>query len=317
MPAPSEKRRKSLPSTSDGVSGAVALPPPIMPYYPSSVNPNMLPGYPVYYPYPAHPVYYSMPQSTSSQALASAAYETVSSSSSNSDPKASPNKVHTAPPSHPQYYDRLPYPIHVPTPLIATPAPYPTLSPTSSSTFKPSQYPTVDRREKARKVSHSVIERRRQERLNHKIAQLKGLIPSCAWQHHLHKMTVLQCAIDYIAYLKNVVGEEHANNNNNPVASCPAPVKQPLLPREVATMTTRFSVDERKVKEDDDEVLSSAFPAGLGPLGPIDAMDASGKLNFPKTRTFRLQQQTAPEDKEVSPQKNMRVVDILCAKSTE
>ncbi|CAG8558829.1 8563_t:CDS:2 [Ambispora gerdemannii] len=48
---------------------------------------------------------------------------------------------------------------------------------------------TADERELARKVSHSAIERRRRERINDKIMQLKELIPICADQDHLHKLT--------------------------------------------------------------------------------------------------------------------------------
>ncbi|RCI02476.1 hypothetical protein CU098_010134 [Rhizopus stolonifer] len=64
---------------------------------------------------------------------------------------------------------------------------------------------TADQREQARKLSHSAIERRRREKINDKILQLKELIPSCADRDHLHKMTVLQSAIEYIDYLKNIV----------------------------------------------------------------------------------------------------------------
>ncbi|CAO3666165.1 unnamed protein product [Rhizopus stolonifer] len=64
---------------------------------------------------------------------------------------------------------------------------------------------TADEREQARKISHSAIERRRRERINDKITQLKDLIPSCADGSNLHKMTVLQGAIDYITYLRKVV----------------------------------------------------------------------------------------------------------------
>ncbi|KAI7902445.1 Myc-type, basic helix-loop-helix domain-containing protein [Cokeromyces recurvatus] len=60
-------------------------------------------------------------------------------------------------------------------------------------------------RERARKISHSAIERRRRERMNDKISRLKELIPSCVEQENIHKMTVLQSAIDYIIHLKEIV----------------------------------------------------------------------------------------------------------------
>ncbi|RIB05572.1 hypothetical protein C2G38_2118070 [Gigaspora rosea] len=64
---------------------------------------------------------------------------------------------------------------------------------------------TADQRELARKVSHSAIERRRRERINDKIMQLKELIPSCADQDHLHKLSILQSSIEYIQYLQELV----------------------------------------------------------------------------------------------------------------
>ncbi|CAG8799725.1 4030_t:CDS:1, partial [Racocetra fulgida] len=64
---------------------------------------------------------------------------------------------------------------------------------------------TADQRELARKVSHSAIERRRRERINDKIMQLKELIPSCADQDHLNKLCILQSSIEYIEYLQDLV----------------------------------------------------------------------------------------------------------------
>ncbi|CAG8761316.1 6729_t:CDS:2, partial [Dentiscutata erythropus] len=64
---------------------------------------------------------------------------------------------------------------------------------------------TADQRELARKVSHSAIERRRRERINDKIMQLKDLIPSCADQDHLNKLCILQSSIEYIEYLQDLV----------------------------------------------------------------------------------------------------------------
>ncbi|KAG2172248.1 hypothetical protein INT43_004789 [Umbelopsis isabellina] len=64
---------------------------------------------------------------------------------------------------------------------------------------------TADQREQLRKVSHSAIERRRREKINVKIQQLRQLIPSCADQDHLHKLNILQSAIEYIGYLHEVL----------------------------------------------------------------------------------------------------------------
>ncbi|KAF9965050.1 hypothetical protein BGZ70_005496 [Mortierella alpina] len=77
-------------------------------------------------------------------------------------------------------------------------------------------------REKLRKVSHSAIERRRRERINDKILQLKYLVPACVDEDHLHKLSILQSTIEYIQYLKSVIPESVANatlkkaTNDNP-----------------------------------------------------------------------------------------------------
>ncbi|ORZ13374.1 hypothetical protein BCR41DRAFT_371506 [Lobosporangium transversale] len=77
-------------------------------------------------------------------------------------------------------------------------------------------------REMMRKVSHSAIERRRRERINDKILQLKCLVPACVDEDHLHKLSILQSTIEYIQYLKSVIPESIANakfqkaTNSNP-----------------------------------------------------------------------------------------------------
>ncbi|GAA5810956.1 hypothetical protein MFLAVUS_004384 [Mucor flavus] len=65
----------------------------------------------------------------------------------------------------------------------------------------------AERRETARRSSHSAIEKRRREKMNDKIDRLKDLIPSCnahfptTVQQPIHKLSVLQAAIDYIGEL--------------------------------------------------------------------------------------------------------------------
>ncbi|KAG0275266.1 hypothetical protein BGZ97_010337 [Linnemannia gamsii] len=73
-----------------------------------------------------------------------------------------------------------------------------------------------------RKVSHSAIERRRRERINDKILQLKHLVPACVDEDHLHKLSILQSTIEYIQHLKSVLPASLANvkvgkaTNSNP-----------------------------------------------------------------------------------------------------
>ncbi|KAI9340957.1 Myc-type, basic helix-loop-helix domain-containing protein, partial [Pilaira anomala] len=106
----------------------------------------------------------------------------------------------------------------------------------------------ADEREKARKVSHSAIERRRRERINDKIMQLKQLIPSCAEQENLHKMSILQSAIDYISYLKDIVksldenGTEITTNQLLKGEHLKVKPVKSMLPKEVEPFTTQFSV---------------------------------------------------------------------------
>lgn len=77
-------------------------------------------------------------------------------------------------------------------------------------------------RDMMRKVSHSAIERRRRERINDKILQLKHLVPSCVDEDHLHKLSILQSTIEYIQHLKTFLPDEVVNSqlkkatNNNP-----------------------------------------------------------------------------------------------------
>lgn len=74
---------------------------------------------------------------------------------------------------------------------------------------------TADQREQLRKVSHSAIERRRREKINVKIQQLRQLIPSCADQDHLHKLNILQSAIEYIGYLHEVLRNMETDDGNS------------------------------------------------------------------------------------------------------
>ncbi|KAG0335252.1 hypothetical protein BG000_007664 [Podila horticola] len=67
-------------------------------------------------------------------------------------------------------------------------------------------------RDMMRKVSHSAIERRRRERINDKILQLKHLVPSCVDEDHLHKLSILQSTIEYIQHLKRFLPDEVVNN---------------------------------------------------------------------------------------------------------
>ncbi|ORZ07598.1 hypothetical protein BCR42DRAFT_425839 [Absidia repens] len=145
-------------------------------------------------------------------------------------PKLTPNH-HQAPPT----------PVTLPTSPSSSSAPYnyyhpyqvsPPIQPIHPSTFAQHYSPqtsatttTADQREQARKVSHSAIERRRRERINDKIMQLKQLIPTCADQENLHKMSVLQSAIEYITYLKQILEKDNDDDNEDPPQGQSRPIK--------------------------------------------------------------------------------------------
>ncbi|KAI9257890.1 Myc-type, basic helix-loop-helix domain-containing protein [Sporodiniella umbellata] len=182
---PNRKRKRSSVSESKmAASPNVALPPPMVPYH-------FIP-YPVYsagHPYylPVHPAPLSPRQSP-----------TLASNSQQPPrllPKTSPSPF---------------YPFQLSPQL----APHPTRRSGS----------TADEREQARKISHSAIERRRRERINDKITQLKDLIPSCAEGSNLHKMTVLQGAIDYITFLRKVVEDLGKDPDQMPIKKKPKAV---------------------------------------------------------------------------------------------
>ncbi|ORX58263.1 HLH-domain-containing protein [Hesseltinella vesiculosa] len=124
----------------------------------------------------------------------------------------------TTPTSTPTAYASI-----MPQPPLASPtsSSYPTPS-TSTSSGKSDRWRQnslssagpvhlAGERESHRRLSHSAIEKRRRERINDKIDQLKHLIPACcpsndalqsASMHQpLHKLSVLQAAIDYIHQL--------------------------------------------------------------------------------------------------------------------
>ncbi|KAF9082609.1 hypothetical protein BGX23_012279, partial [Mortierella sp. AD031] len=95
----------------------------------------------------------------------------------------------------------------------------------SSTRRRPSSNSRVvdqETRDLMRKVSHSAIERRRRERINDKILQLKHLVPACVDEDHLHKLSILQSTIEYIQHLKSVLPDSVANakigkaTNSNP-----------------------------------------------------------------------------------------------------
>ncbi|CEP10328.1 hypothetical protein [Parasitella parasitica] len=243
---------------------AVALPPPLMQYPNGQLvsvvhHPHQQPYYHMYHP--QQPIYY--PVSPQQHPFLSPTIPPTQATSSNGKKSTTPRilpknpespgmyplQPHQQSPMPPFYH---PYSLQMSPTLI--PSPYvsgrhdsisssPGLGPSAAATT--ATLTTADQREKARKVSHSAIERRRRERINDKILQLKQLIPSCVEQENLHKMSILQSAIDYISYLKDIVkkldeksgGDELLKGDHLKVKT-----QKSMLPKEVEPFTNQFSV---------------------------------------------------------------------------
>ncbi|ORY04172.1 helix-loop-helix DNA-binding protein [Basidiobolus meristosporus CBS 931.73] len=141
----------------------------------------------------------------------------------NNSNSTSPTIVPNHPGTVPGRFERiLPKYHHIPmvpqyaVPMVpAHPAfsyPYPLPTPMSGAYSRISD----ERQEKEilRKVSHSAIERRRRERINDKIFQLKTLVPSCANQVNLHKLSILESTIEYIHELQSRLSQVDESSND-------------------------------------------------------------------------------------------------------
>lgn len=302
------RRASTRPSPSQTPSSNV-LPPPIIPYptqQPLSVHPHLVPFYPVY-PHHHHPVYISVsPSSTSPPFTAT--------------PAAAAPPLSQAPRSPAG---------DVPSPNgsgLATAAYYPAPPTTTLHTSPASRPSTADERELARKVSHSAIERRRRERINDKIVQLRQLIPSCADQEHLNKMTILQSAIDYITHLKHTVEkaderQKHQrkkddaddDHDKETTSLLPPPSKikspQPMVPKEVAPFTSQFALD----KSPKTPIATTPSDNDQQPLRGLKPMDIIDARKHGLGRTVNRSTTSSPPS-ETTSNTNMSVDAMLCGK---
>lgn len=333
-PLPPKKRRKastspdaspstlsavgtpSAQSISSPVSGPnmMPLPPPLMPYPDHRTSPTMAP-HPFYYPFYHPPVY--IPIHGASPPL-----PPTSPTPPGQQRRLLPKNPHEA-----MYYH--PY---------AVPATSPTSTPQQQCT-------TADEREQARKVSHSAIERRRRERINDKIVQLRQLIPSCADQEHLHKMTVLQSAIDYISYLKEVVarldgGDDRRVQVNLKMQKMP----KSMLPKEVEPFTSQFSSRDKKSLKPMDVIKGGTMlpsssspsqqsqsdshdtaswtplpPPSIQPSSPATSssstrsrQDSFSSVNGPSSPSLPTPALTPRQNPPPHQQKHMSIENILC-----
>ncbi|KAI8390374.1 hypothetical protein BD560DRAFT_380762 [Blakeslea trispora] len=94
-----------------------------------------------------------------------------------------------------------------PSPMEYHPSSWPSSMPLPSQPLQATSKKSTHKSNSNRKSTHSAVEKRRRERMNDKIEKLKTLIPSCTAQfpttvqQPIHKLSVLQAAIDYIQEL--------------------------------------------------------------------------------------------------------------------
>ena len=66
--------------------------------------------------------------------------------------------------------------------------------------------------EETRRQAHSVIEKRRRERIKTCLEQLKNLVPESCNQVRLHQVEILENAVEYI---KQLGGDDAKSNDSN------------------------------------------------------------------------------------------------------
>lgn len=331
MPPPKKRKRSTPQETPIKASIApqttVALPPPLMTY----PHPHLMPPY---YPIYQHPYYLAVGQPPISPSLS----PTLSSSSTSTAPSTSATKPNatvrilpksptstpstqpanqssTSPSALPPSYI-YPYAIQV-SPQLHPSAPIPPPTSGSPVAFHPLGVPvrhnsisstttsTADEREQARKVSHSAIERRRREKINDKILQLRDLIPACSERENLHKMTILQSAIDYIVYLKTTIEDLESDKKTEKfIPTATQQQTKPMLPKEVEPFTHQFSLNEDE--EEDTAWCPKSIPSSS--LKPMDVI----QLNKSKKKS----PSSSPPPKIVvdneTADRNMNLENILC-----
>ncbi|KAL0088161.1 helix-loop-helix DNA-binding domain-containing transcription factor [Phycomyces blakesleeanus] len=209
------KRKRASTQTGDGLP-VVILPPPILPYPPP----------------PSHTL--PTPPSPAASAAAAAAAGTNLAQLHSHNQSLQPMAVYC-----------LPYSPHQ-DPTIFPFIPSPPLDGCPGNPQDNSGPSGAEQREQARKVSHSAIERRRRERINDKMSHLKQLIPACADQDGLHKMSILQSAIDYIHHLETLVVQMGGKEK---LADCTLPkhkTPQSMVPKEVVPFIHQFNSNPPK-----------------------------------------------------------------------
>ncbi|KAG5937370.1 hypothetical protein E4U59_004403 [Claviceps monticola] len=106
-------------------------------------------------------------------------------------------------------------------------------------------------RKTARKTAHSLIERRRRGKMNEEFDVLRGLVPACTLQ--MHKLSVLNCTIEYVQYLQDCVSK----------LSSQAAVERTSLPSTDEFSTSFFTQQRNRLREVDISDSDSVSPRFL------------------------------------------------------
>ncbi|KAG6280917.1 hypothetical protein E4U47_004925 [Claviceps purpurea] len=106
-------------------------------------------------------------------------------------------------------------------------------------------------RKTARKTAHSLIERRRRGKMNEEFDVLRGLVPACTLQ--MHKLSVLNCTIEYVQYLQDCVSK----------LSSQAAVERTSLPSIDEFSTSFFAQQRNRLGEVDISDSDSVSPRFL------------------------------------------------------
>ncbi|KAI7903265.1 uncharacterized protein BX663DRAFT_508012 [Cokeromyces recurvatus] len=231
--------------------------------------------------------------------------------------------------------------------MIPSPSFQPTLHRNSSSSIITTPT-TADQRELARKESHSAIERRRREKMNDKIIQLKELIPSCSNNKEtLHKMNILQNAIDYIIHLQETIKKLERNttlNEDTCLLTCRnnkmkaqedhnSTIKENTQTNHtknqqcVINQSIPIEEDKRQEEEEDEEEDDDTWSASslsslksnslvMTPQKGLKPMDVIQNNNSPilppKIVIAKGSQENSPNLQSKLPSVNMNIENILC-----
>ena len=74
-----------------------------------------------------------------------------------------------------------------------------------------SNYAGISKKDR-RKITHSVIEKKRRERMNHCINQLCLLVPSCKEQENLQKLAILERTVEY---MRSITSQPEVGKQDN------------------------------------------------------------------------------------------------------